>query len=110
MTAPWGSGLAWDPLVTFAYEAITATGGGAAVTPTAATVAGNSTGHPAKRGVFTIETGQVRYRCDNTAPTATVGVPADPGAEITVYGNDVRLIQFIASAGVTATIHAQYAR
>ena len=103
MAAPWGKDN-WDPLLTFAYEAITATGGGAAVTPTAATLAN------ALRAVFTIESAAVRYRCDGTAPTSTTGVPADPGTEITVYGNDVRVIQFIASSGVSATVHAHYAK
>lgn len=101
MTAPWGKGQAWDPLTTFAFEQITVAA--TAIGPTAATVAN------ALRGVFVVETADVRYRVDSV-PTATVGMLLPVGSELTVYGNDVRNITFIRTGGVSATIDACYAR
>ena len=95
--------LDYFPLRTFAFEALAVAG--TAVGFTAATALG------AKLATVNVEGAQVRYRTDGTDPTATVGVVANPGDVINVYGNaDVTAIRFIRTGGVSATLSVEYSR
>ena len=53
----------------FAFETVTVTASSTALT----TATYTTDGEKAKRAVLTLETGQIRYRYDGTAPTASVG-------------------------------------
>ena len=91
------------PLRVFAFEALAVAG--TAVPFTAATIAG------ARLAVAKVEGAQIRYRTDGTAPTATVGIPADPGDVITIYGSaDVQAFQTIRTGGVSATLSTEFSR
>lgn len=102
MPAPYDQ-LDYFPLRTFAFEALAV--GGTAVPFTAATSLS------AKCATAKVEGAQIRYRTDGTAPTATVGVPAEVGDIITVYGSaDILAIQFIRTGAVSATLSTEYSR
>ena len=98
----------YHPLDTFAFEALTVAT--TSVGFTAATFA-PTTGTPAISAHLKVETAQVRYRTDGTAPTATVGTILDPGDTLTVWGTfDIASIRFIRTGGVSATLSVEYAR
>ena len=102
MPAPfdWGE---YQPLDTFAFEALSVAA--TAVGFTAATFLN------AKLAVAKVEGAQMRYRSDGTDPTATVGVLAEVGDTITVWGSpDIRSIRFIRTGGVSATLSSEFSR
>ena|SRR3990167_8432281 len=102
MPAPYDQ-IDYFPLRAFAFEALAVAG--TAVGFTAATIAG------ARLAVANVEEAQIRYRTDGTAPTATVGVIADPGDVITIYGSaDVQAVRFIRTGGVSATLSTEFSR
>lgn len=95
--------LDYYPLRTFAFEALAVAG--TAIGFTAATATS------AKLARTKVESGQIRYRTDGTDPTATVGVIADVGDTITVYGSaDILAIRFIRTGGVSATLSTEFSR
>ena len=103
MTAPYNR-TGYHPLGVFAFEAL-AVAGAPAVGFTAATFT-NAIMAAAK-----VEGGQIRYRTDGTDPTATVGVIANDGEMITVWGSsDLNSIRFIRTGGVSATLNTEYSR
>lgn len=58
--------------------------------------------------IIAIEVADIRYRDDNTAPTATVGVLIRDGGTILVCGDSLTRIQLIRDASVDATAHVSY--
>src|SRR3990167_7230351 len=105
MPAPYDK-TDYHPLDTFAFEALAVAG--TAVGFTAATY--GTSGGQAICATAKGEGAQIRYRTDGTNPTATVGVPAEIGAVITVWGSrDIASIRFIAT-GAAATLNTEYAR
>ncbi len=92
--------MAYPANDTIAFEALAVAG--TAVGFTEATVAN------ATLAVGRVEGAQVRYRTDGTAPTASVGVIADPGDVITVSGyRDIKSIRFIRT-GASATLATEF--
>lgn len=87
---------------TIAFEALAVAG--TAVGFTAATFEG------AYSAIARVEGAQVRYRTDGIAPTATVGMIADPGDVIHVASSrDLQAIRFI-RIGASATVNAEFIR
>jgi hypothetical protein len=102
MPAPYDQ-LDYYPLRTFAFEALSV--GATAVEFTAATALS------AKCATAKVETAQIRYRTDGTDPTATVGVLADVGDIITVYGSaDVQAFRAIRTGGTSGTLSTEFSR
>ena len=100
MAAPYDKD-SYMPLACFAFEALSVA---ASSTPFTATTA-----IAAKMAVAKVEGAQIRYRTDGTAPTATVGVLADPGDVLTVWGSaDCLAIRFIRTGGTSATLNTEY--
>mgnify|MGYP001561567028 CR=1 FL=1 len=53
-----------------------------------------------------LQTAQVRYRWDGTAPTSTVGTPLEAGDILTIDGNDVaKAIRFIRTGGTSGVLN-----
>ena len=95
--------LDFYPLRTFAFEALAVAGTSIGFTAATAT--------SAKLAVAKVESAQIRYRTDGTAPTATVGIIADPGDVILVYGSaDVLAFRAIRTGGVSATLSSEFLR
>lgn len=67
----------------FAFETVTVAG--TAIGGTSATYAPATYG-PACRAFITVETASIRWRCDGTAPTASVGHLAVAGDSIEIEG------------------------
>ena len=85
------------------YENLTVSS--SAVTFTAGTLSPADTKF--KSALIRVETGRVRYRGDGTAPTASVGVPLDPGDVFQLVGEkNVLAAQFIRRDSTDATVHA----
>ena len=95
--------LDYYPLRTFAFEALPV--GATAVGFTAATMVG------AQCAAAKVETAQIRYRTDGTNPTATVGVIADVGDTIIVYGNpDIVAFRAIRTGGASAVLSTEFSK
>ena len=91
------------PLRTFAFEALAVAG--TSIGFTAATLIG------ARLATAAVESAQIRYRTDGTDPTATVGVLANPGDVITIYGNvDISAFRAIRTGGASATLSTEFAK
>jgi hypothetical protein len=102
MPSPYDQ-LDYYPLRVFAFEALAVAG--TALGFTAATMSG------AKCAAVKVEGAQIRYRTDGTDPTATVGVPADVGDVLIVYGSaDVQDFRAIRTGGVSATLSTEFSR
>jgi hypothetical protein len=64
---------------------------------------------PAVAAVISPEGGNIRYRCDGTAPTATVGMPVVAGDVVTITGHSVlKAFKAILSTGTTVYLNVQY--
>ncbi len=75
------------------------------------TVAGSSVGLAAATldgqqnwAFISVETAAIRFRLDGTAPTSTVGHPANPGDTITLWDDELEKFRAIRSTGVSATL------
>ena len=102
MSAPYDQ-LDYYPLRTYNFEALTVAGSSIGFTAATATTA--------KLAVAKVESAQIRYRTDGTAPTATVGVVADPGDVIQVWGSaDILAFRAIRTGGVSATLSTEFSR
>ena len=102
MPAPFDK-IDYMPLATFAFEALAVAG--TSIGFTAATIA-NAICATAK-----VETAQIRYRTDGTAPTATVGVIADVGDVLTIWGSaDIQAFRAIRSGATSATLSTEFQR
>ena len=53
-----------------------------------------------------VETNDIRWRDDGTAPTATVGSPLKADTDL-IYDSDLTKVRFIAQ-GADATVHCHY--
>lgn len=93
---------AWTQGAPVTFETIT-------VSSTAVGLA-TTTYSPTGRGQMTtctarLETAQVRFRFDGTAPTSTVGFLLEDGDVLTIERHDhMRLIKFIRTTGADATL------
>jgi hypothetical protein len=67
---------------------------------------------PAIVDVFaSVETASIRWRCDGTAPTATVGILVSPGGTIVLHGHEnVRRLSIIATTATNANVHGLLSR
>lgn len=89
------------------FETLTVTG--TAVGPTTATVA-PTTRPSSNYALFgPLETAQVRWRDDGTAPTASVGHLLEVG-QVLEYNADPRQIQFIRTGGTSGALPVTYYR
>lgn len=92
----------------FAFETITVAG--TAVGFTAATLSPGA-GEGAETALLTLESGQIRWRADGTAPTATVGHVMDPGDVLTLSGGQtLQLFRAIRTGGVSGSLSVSYGR
>src|SRR2546421_10427074 len=58
-----------------------------------------------------VETASVRWRCDGTAPTATVGHLVAAGGTIVLHGHEnIRRLSIIATTATNANVHGSLAR
>lgn len=62
----------------------------------------------ARSFVGTLETAQVRYRSDGTAPTSTTGEILDAGSRIVLSEHEIRKMQFIRTGGTSAVLNGHY--
>ena len=63
----------------------------------------------AKRSVITVETAQIRFRTDGTAPTAAVGHLADIGDSVTLESaEDIANFKAIRTGAVSAVLNVSY--
>ena len=53
---------------------------------------------------ITVETAAIRFRLDGTAPTASVGHPAEAGSTITLNGDEVPKFRAIRRDGVDSSL------
>jgi len=57
----------------------------------------------------TLETAQIRFRADGTAPSSTVGTPVDIGTTVKVTGGrDLAQIRFIRTGGTSGVLNVGY--
>lgn len=94
---------------TFLYESISA-GTSTAQTGTSTLSAAVYDSYRSIKALYAVETNNVRYRCDGSAPTTTEGILLYVGDVLTIEGiKDVRNFKVIGTTG-TATIKVQYER
>lgn len=85
-----------DEEVSFNFQSLTVST--TAVSPTA--TVGDLKAH---RAVITVETDQIRFRYDGTAPTSSVGHIMNPGERLIMEGrSNISGLQFIRSSAATA--------
>lgn len=96
------------PLRQFAYEEVTV---GATATGLTAATFQPSTGQGAVQAKITIEGANIRYRCDGTAPTASVGESGKSGMQITLESpGEIVDFQAIREKSTSATLRVAYFR
>lgn len=84
------------------YEALTVST--SALGPTAGTATAR-----VRSAIFVVEAAAVRSRDAGTSPTATVGLPIEPGGCVVLRGEStVKNIEFIRRDGADATVHCWY--
>ena len=106
MNAPFEKGH--TPTDTFAFEALSVTGAAARFT---SSTEDPSDGQPAISATFQVQVAQIRYRLDGTDPTAAVGVLAQVGDEITIWGRrDIQSFRAIRTGGASAILATHFAR
>lgn len=89
----------------FAHEKITVSN--SAVSLTTATY--TTDGEKAKRAIITVESAQLRYRYDGTAPTSSVGHLLNPFDVITILGSDnITNFKAIRAGSTDAAISCSY--
>ena len=94
----------------FGFETITVAAAAGGIGPTLATINPATKGY-ACRGVFTVETAQIRYRYDGTAPSSTVGHILNAGDVLELEGIiNLQNLLFIRTTGSSATVQATYER
>lgn len=93
---------------TFLYESIIV--GTQTVSSTAITTINNAA-YPNIVGFYTVETGNVRFRTDGTAPTATEGHLLYIGDVLTIEGlTDILNFKAISTTSGTSTLRISYKR
>ena len=93
MALPASAEEAHPQMVPISFQQITAT------TLASATSLTLPTSSTATSALFCVETANVRWRDDGTAPTASVGMVAPYGQACWLYTGNLAQIQFIASSG-----------
>lgn len=94
----------------FAFETVTVDNTAGGVALTAATFAPTNA-IPADHAFITVETAQIRFNYDSTAPTSTAGHVAEPGDVIKLDSNQsIKRFRAIRTGGVSATIRVTYER
>lgn len=92
----------------FAHETVTVDGTAGGVALTKATYAPQGEAG-AVRALITLETGQIRYTYDGTAPTTTVGHLLDPGDTIVLDGaENISKWRGIRTGGTSGAAHVTY--
>lgn len=105
---PTGASTSQRPTVGFAFETLTVSN--SAKVMTASTYAPNGQA-PSEKAFVTCEAGELRYRYDGTAPTATVGHKLTDGAFIILNGiHQIQKFSCIRSGSVDATLAVTYER
>ena len=87
------------------YEQITVATSSIGITATIT----NPTGYPQQNTcVLRLETAQVRYRTDGTAPSSTVGTPLEIGDVLVITTNeDARRVRFIRTGATSGLLNAE---
>lgn len=65
-------------------------------------------GRDVKRVVFTVDTAQIRFWEDGTAPTTSAGNLANIGDVITIAGEDAKNFKAIRTGSTSAKLRASY--
>lgn len=56
-----------------------------------------------------LETAEIRFTCDGTAPTTTVGIPLEPGQTLTLKGvADILGFRAIRTTGTSGKLNCQF--
>lgn len=94
----------------FAHEALTIDNTAGGIALTAATYA--PAGAPgAVRAVLTLETAQIRWTYDGTAPTTTVGHLMETGEKVALTGAEtIARFRAIRTGGTSGVLHITYER
>lgn len=93
---------------TFLYESIIV---GTQTVSSTAIVAIDNAAYPNIVGIYTVETGNLRFRTDGTAPTATEGHLLYIGDVLVVEGlTDIRNFKAISTTSGTSTLRISYKR
>lgn len=105
MSEPFARAIDDKLYVAFAMDAVTADSTAGGVPLTTANVQG------AKRALISVETAQIRYSCTSaTAPTASVGLLANPGDQIILVGIECQAFKAIRTTATSATLTVEYSR
>lgn len=89
------------------YEtlAVDNTAGGVSLTATKVAKAGNMGGF----AILVLETAEIRFTTDGTAPTTTVGIPLEPYQSITIQGkDDLTRFRAIRTTSTSGSLKVQY--
>lgn len=88
------------------YEQLTVAGSSVGIT-VATTLRPNSAGQPQMAACsLRLETAEIRYRMDGTAPTSSVGTPLEPGEIIPYIGYaDALAIRFIRTTSTSGVLN-----
>ena len=66
-------------------------------------------GQECRKVEIALETGEIRYRLDGTAPTTTVGTIMEIGDTKTIYGyKNIRDFKAIRTGGTSGELHCKY--
>ena len=64
---------------------------------------------PAKAATLTVETAQIRWTCDGTTPTTTVGNPMDAGDSIVISGaQNIKQFRAIRTGGTSGSLNVTF--
>lgn len=93
------------------YEQIAVAASSVGFTATTLQPNGANTQPQATVGVCRVDTAQIRYRIDGTAPTSSVGIVGNPGDVIPLDGADVlRNFRAIRTTSTSAALDCQVAQ
>ncbi len=95
-----------SPLTALKYEDITVSNtlGGVALNPPT----GAPGVPPPLVAVIDLETAEIRYTCDGTAPTSTKGHPLEPGDSLTVAMRDFTVFRAIRTGATSGVFRVTY--
>lgn len=90
----------------YAQESITVSSSAIGFTDS---IINNGGGLPPHIAVFVVEDGDIRFTCDGTTPTASIGIPAEVGDLIEIHGEtNIEAFRAIRKGSVDAVIQPQY--
>lgn len=100
-----------QPTVTFDFEALTVDGSATAFTSGTYDPVGVESNPPAISATFQVQVAQIRYRLGETDPTAAVGILAEVGEQVTIWGTqDIKSFRAIRTGGTSAVLATHFAR